>query len=190
MNNKWTNDLLKASFTFIFIIGSYFFASKYSIPISKNIIPQNMIFNVNVALYTSILNFLLFLFLSFRTVVSISAIDNKDKSSIIKLDKKPRKIAVKVEINGNTDNSKGKIIVNFPKWVDVTKTNDPDIKTMSQYKYSYDLKNNTKSFTFYFDINLNTQYEESTRNSEIEVFFKGNRIRYSKNTKNLKIHNE
>ncbi|CAM3959954.1 Uncharacterised protein [Staphylococcus xylosus] len=193
MNNKWKADLLKAIFTFIFILLSYFCAINFNImcifPFLTHFFPQDIIFTMSVALYTSIFNFILFLFLSFRSMVDMKVIDSRDKSNTIKLDGKPRKISVKVDILGNTSNVKGHVFVYFPDWIDVTKTNDPEIKTISQYIYGYNLKNNTNSFTFNFDININALYEESVRESEIKVDFKGCKIKYGKNVTNLKIHN-
>ncbi len=189
MNNKWTTDLLKASFTIIFVLISYFFATIFSVGAFVSFIPKKLEIPFSIAVYTAILNFLLFFCLSFRTTIKSTVTDKSDKSNKIKISRVPRKIAIKTEILGNDMAIKGELLIIFPEWIDVTKTNDPGIKTISQSEYCYDLTNSSSTYTCYFDINLNELYLDAEREDKIKVEFKGNKLRYGKDMNHLTVHN-
>ncbi|PCF48340.1 hypothetical protein B5C09_06715 [Staphylococcus delphini] len=92
-------------------------------------------------------------------------------------------------MTGNNEDMKAALIIKFPQWIDITKTQDPDIITINQHEYKCLLNKNMSSYTCYFDINLNELYVEAIREDEIKVEFKGSRLRYSKEIKGLSIHN-
>ncbi|MTV19174.1 hypothetical protein [Staphylococcus delphini] len=189
MNKKWSADLIKAFFTLVFVLLSYFLASLYNLAAYFPLIPTKSQFPLSVALYTSFLNFSLFFYLSFKTNLKISVTDKRDRSNKIKVGKQPRRISVKVEVTGNNEDMKAALIIKFPQWIDITKTQDPDIITINQHEYKCLLNKNMSSYTCYFDINLNELYVEAIREDEIKVEFKGSRLRYSKEIKGLSIHN-
>lgn len=193
MNNRWSTDLIKSFFTLIFIFLSYLISNKFNIisnlSIISNNLPEKAVFTMGVAVYTAILNFLLFSFLSYRSRILVRVLDKKDKSDRIKILEKPRSIVVEIEIN-DTSINKGKVTIKFPEWIDVMKSNDPAIKTITPHTFDYLFEERTNKLSVHFDINLNILYLNSEREGEISADFHGNRIKYGTTIKNLKIHNK
>lgn len=189
MSNKWSTDLLKASFTIMFVLISYPLAIFLNVGAIVPLLPKKLEFPFSIAVYTALLNFLLFLYLSSRTTIKATVIEKIDKSNKIKISSKPRKIAVKTEILGNNKAVTGELLITFPDWIDVTKTNDPGIKTITQSMYSYDLSNGSSTYTCYFDINLKEVHMNAEREDKIKVEFKGNKLRYGKDMNHLTVHN-
>lgn len=193
MNSKWKNDLIKSSCTLGFIFLSYYLASKINlfsyIPIIKNSLPKKALFSMAVAIYTAILNFIMFTYLSYRSQISIKILDKKDESDTIKIIDKPRTIVVKIEISNSLIN-KGYVIIRFPKWVDVMKSNDPYIKTITTSKFKYSFEEGTTKIYPTFDITLSERHSISEKEGEISAKFHGNKVKYEVTIANLKVHNK
>lgn len=193
MNSKWKNDLIKSACTLVFLFFSYYLASKINlivyIPIIKNILSEKVLFSMAVAIYTAFFNFMMFTYLSYRTQISIRILEKRDESGIIKVTDKPRTIVAKIEINDSLI-KRGHITIQFPQWIDVMKSNDPYIKTLTPSKFKYSFEEGTTKIYPTFDITLSERHSVSEKEGEISAKFYGNIVKYEVTITNLKVHNK
>ncbi|WP_231911338.1 hypothetical protein [Staphylococcus hominis] len=131
----------------------------------------------------------MFSYLSYRSQISIKILDKKDESDTIKIKDKPRTIVVKIESNDSLIKN-GYVIISFPKWVDVMKSNDPYIKTITASKFKYSFEEGTTKMYPTFDITLSERHSTSEKEGKIIAKFHGNKVKYEVTITNLKVHNK
>ncbi|MDT2638634.1 hypothetical protein P7D31_00700 [Enterococcus dongliensis] len=194
MENKMTvSDVIKYLSAPVFAAMSYIIAERWQISnaIFKFSDPKVHI-TVSVGIYTAIMNLFFLWALSKRTTVSSKVKDRKDQSNKIKIDEKPRKIEVEVEVTGNTNNIDEIISIVFPEWIDVSTKAVPDIKADENNPNQYNIKlsnivNYKEVRSYFFDINLKTIYAQTNRVGMIKATCSGNFWRYQKKDKDLQI---
>lgn len=193
MNRK---KMFKACMPAFFVLISYWIAERYRITeFIYSFNNDNWNTTVSIAAYTAILNTSLEYFLSKRTKIKVEITDTKNKSSKCNIGDKPVSIKVIVSLEGNLNKIAEKIILKFPKWVDLTVKGSPDISQMPDIPFQYlidlsddDGKESKRSFIF--DVVENEMYSESERHSEITASSIGrfwSKFRYAVEIKGMSI---
>lgn len=178
----------------LFAAISYFIADYYQISdILFNFSDNKWHVTISVGIYTAILNMFYICISSKRTDIKVEIVDRKDKSNKVRVMDEPRSIEVITTVEGNLENIKQNITLKFPKWIDVSTQDNPDLKIVNNdlsTTYEIILENTTKKDkkVFKFDIYINPIYMQSGRSGVIESEFKGSSWRYNKDITNLEIH--
>ena len=178
----------------LFAAISYFIADYYQISdILFNFSDNKWHVTISVGIYTAILNMFYICISSKRTDIKVEIVDRKDKSNKVRVMDEPRSIEVITTVEGNLKNIKQNITLKFPKWIDVSTQDNPDLKIVNNdlsTTYEIILENTTKKDkkVFKFDIYINPIYMQSGRSGVIESEFKGSSWRYNKDITNLEIH--